>query len=115
MDVSITPIGKDELSIARYVAVTSSVCADLGLTHEVTPMGTVVSGSIEDCLEAVRQTAEKSLSGRTPRVIVHATLDIRPGEFGRFDRKRKKIREVFHETGEKFDESETDLFVNKKI
>jgi len=77
-------------------------------------MGTVVEGSIEDCLEAIRQAAEKSLSAHTPRVIVQATLDIRPGEFGRFDRKRKKIREVFHETGDKFDESEVDI-IHKKL
>jgi len=113
MEISLTPIGMDELTISRYITFTSNACNALGLKHEVTPMSTVVEGSMEDCLEAVRQAAESALESRTPRVIVHATLDIRPGEFGRFDRKRKRIRAVAHETGEKFDGSETEAVFKK--
>jgi len=108
------PIGKDELTISKYIAFTSAACNDLGLKHEVTPMGTVVEGSVEECLEALRQAAENTLAKDTPRVIVQATLDIRPGEFGRFDRKRKKIRALAQETGEKFDDSEIEI-VQRKV
>jgi len=111
MEMHVVPIGQDELSIARYVAMTSDVCTERHLKHEVTPMGTVVDGSLEECLEAVRESTEKVLS-QAPRVIVSVTLDVRPGEFGRLDRKRTKIREIVHETGEKFDQSQLEPIHN---
>jgi len=112
MDLSVFPVGNDELTTSKYVADTSTSCSKLALKHMVSPTGTIVEGSIDDCLQAIKETAEKSLH-RTPRIILQATLDIRPGEFGRFDRKRAKIREVIQETGEKFDESETESIHNK--
>jgi len=99
MEFTITPLGTDELSTAGYVALASRICRNHELKHEVHPMGTVVEGSVDECLDLLKDCIEKSVQ-RGPRIILSARIDVRPGEYQRMDKKHKKILEINHQTGE---------------
>eukprot|EP01124_Arcella_intermedia_P035416 TRINITY_DN9014_c0_g1_i1.p1 TRINITY_DN9014_c0_g1~~TRINITY_DN9014_c0_g1_i1.p1 ORF type:complete len:171 (-),score=31.38 TRINITY_DN9014_c0_g1_i1:49-561(-) len=99
MELTVTPVGSTESSLATYVALSARICKNHELRHEVHPMGTVVEGSVDDCLAVIREVLEKSLT-KVDRVVMNARLDVRPGELHRLDKKHKKLQEITNLTGE---------------
>jgi uncharacterized protein YqgV (UPF0045/DUF77 family) len=75
------------------------------MPHEAHPMGTVVEGTVDECLDLLREILDKSLS-RSPRVILNAKLDVRPGEYNRLEKKRKRIRDELAEVEKNTPETE---------
>eukprot|EP01121_Diplochlamys_sp_Union-15-3_P004659 TRINITY_DN14852_c0_g1_i1.p1 TRINITY_DN14852_c0_g1~~TRINITY_DN14852_c0_g1_i1.p1 ORF type:complete len:155 (+),score=32.82 TRINITY_DN14852_c0_g1_i1:57-521(+) len=100
MDFALVPLGTADSSMATYTATSSRVLKDSGLKHEVHPMGNIVEGDIDECLDALKEVIEKSLH-RTGRLSVNVRLDVMPGGGdNRIHKKKAKITEILSHTGD---------------
>lgn len=80
-------MGTTEMSLSSYVGVSNRIVMDRGLRHEVHPMGTVCEGTLDQCVDALKEVINKSLH-RAPRIIASVHFDVRPEDQG--DRLSKK-------------------------
>lgn len=75
--VTITPLGTATPSISRFVAGVEQVLRASGLKHELTAMGTIVEGDLDDVLRVVRQMHEHPFSQGAVRVSTSIRIDDR--------------------------------------
>lgn len=78
-EISVYPIGTDSTSVSFYVAKAVESIRDMaGLTHQITPMGTILeSDRIDTILEASRQMTETVHRLGVKRVEVILKIDSR--------------------------------------
>jgi uncharacterized protein (TIGR00106 family) len=80
-DFSIVPLGQNETSVGRYVAVAAAVKAFKnvkGLDYEITAMGTVLGAKdLETIFEAVKQAHEAVMAKGIKRVESTLRIDDR--------------------------------------
>jgi uncharacterized protein (TIGR00106 family) len=88
-ELSVFPVGKGE-SLSRYVARVTKVVRRSGLPNQLTPMSTVVEGSLDEVLGLVRACV-RALERDCPRISLSVRLDIRRG---RAPRMAHKVRAV---------------------
>jgi uncharacterized protein (TIGR00106 family) len=88
-EFSVFPIGKGE-SLSRHVARVTRVIRRSGLPNLLTPMSTVVEGSLGEVLGLVRACV-RALERDCPRISLSVQLDIRRG---RAPRMAHKVRVV---------------------
>lgn len=93
LDFQILPIGTAESSMSTYVASSAHILKESELRYEVHAMGTVVEGTLDEAFDALKQCIRAGLK-RSPRLIVHAKADVRPGVENRLHQKNRRINEV---------------------
>ena len=77
-EVSIVPIGTGDAGISRYVAASLEVLeGKKDLSYRLTPMGTVIEGSLIKVLEAIRDMHEVPFSKGAQRVVTSIKIDDR--------------------------------------
>ncbi len=76
-EVSIVPLGIGTLSVSEYVAGAISELQKSGLKFQLTPMGTIIEGSLEDLLEVIRRMHETPFTKGVQRVYTTIKLDDR--------------------------------------
>ncbi|UCG39461.1 MAG: MTH1187 family thiamine-binding protein [bacterium] len=76
-EITIVPIGTGSPSISRYVAECVRALEDAGIKYTLTPMGTILEGSLEEILEAVRMLHRIPLNKGVERVSTRVVLDER--------------------------------------
>lgn len=91
-EFSIFPVGKGE-SLSRYVARVTRVVRRSGLPNQLTPMGTVVEGTLEEVFGVVRACV-RSLEKDCGRISLSVKADIRKGKGGRMAHKVRAIEEL---------------------
>ena len=72
------PIGMGE-SLSDYVAECVKVVQASGLDHELTPMGTIVQGDMEEVMKVIMSCHQKVLS-MSNRVVTDIRIDDRKNE-----------------------------------
>ena len=77
LEISIMPIGTDEASFSSYVTKACEIVDQRGLQYQVTPMSTMVEGSMEDLLAVVKDLHGLPFSSGVNRVITNVTIDER--------------------------------------
>lgn len=82
-EVSIVPIGTGSTSISRIVARAVRVLKESGLAYELTPMGTIIEGSLDEVFEVVKKMHESCFFGGVARVLSNIKID---------DRRDKEVR-----------------------
>lgn len=75
--LTVTPVGTETPSLSRYVAECARVLDESGLTHTLTPMGSVLEGPLDEILEVVRKVHEIPFSQGVLRVSTRLTIDDR--------------------------------------
>lgn len=91
IEFSIIPMGHSESdSISPTVAKVADRVKRSNLPSEIHSMGTVVEGSLEECLDMIKSCVREALED-VPRVTASIRLDIRPGHLGRM---RESVRSV---------------------
>ncbi|HEY8340981.1 MAG TPA: MTH1187 family thiamine-binding protein [Egibacteraceae bacterium] len=73
---SVTPIGTGSGSVSREVAAALDAVAATGVRHTTDPSGTLLEGTWDECMGAVRAAAEAVLES-APRVSVLVKIDLR--------------------------------------
>ncbi len=96
VQVSVVPIGTDTASLSSWV--TDSLRAlktHSNLKYELTPMGTVIEGDLDEVLNAVRDMHEAPFKAGIERVITSVSIDDRrdtpPTLRGKVDSVMKKL------------------------
>ena len=76
--LSIVPIGTKTPSVSEYVAYAVKVL-DLqrDVTYQLTPMGTILEGDLDQVLNVVRRMHESVFGGEVQRVLTSITIDDR--------------------------------------
>lgn len=77
VEVSITPLGTGDTGVSRYVAGCLKVLKESGLSHQLTPMGTIVEGELDDILGIIRKMHEVPFSAGAVRVSTLIKIDDR--------------------------------------
>ena len=77
VEISVTPLGTASPSVSAYVAGCLKVVAASGLKYQLTPMGTVIEGNIDDILKVVRDMHEAPFAAGAVRVSTLLKIDDR--------------------------------------
>ncbi len=75
--LTITPLGTGTPSVSRYVAGVERILRATGLTHQLTAMGTIIEGDLDEILAVVRKMHEHPFTQGSLRVSTLLKIDDR--------------------------------------
>jgi uncharacterized protein (TIGR00106 family) len=91
--LTITPIGTGTPSVSRYVAGVHRILQASGLVHELTAMGTIIEGDLDEILSVVRRMHEVPFGEGAVRVSTLLKIDDRRDKEHTIARKMRSVRE----------------------
>ncbi len=77
VEVSITPLGVQTPGVSEYVAGCLKVVRESGLKHQLTPMGTIIEGNIDEIFKVLREMHESPFTKGAKRVSTLIKIDDR--------------------------------------
>ena len=77
VDVSVVPLGTGTPSVSQYIARAVKVLEEAGVKYELTAMGTIIEGDLEQLLTLARKMHEAVLGAGVMRVVTTITIDDR--------------------------------------
>ncbi len=93
VEVSIVPIGGTGTSLSEYVAGALRVLEGSGLRYELTAMGTIISGDLDEIMIIVRKMHESCFEGGSARVLTTVRIDDRRDRAATPEDKVKSVQE----------------------
>ncbi len=75
--LTITPLGTGTPSVSRYVAGVERILRASGLKHQLTAMGTIVEGDLDEILAVIRKMHEHPFTEGAVRVSTLIKIDDR--------------------------------------
>ena len=75
--LTITPLGTGTPSVSRYVAGVEKILRETKLTHQLTAMGTIIEGDLDEILAVVRRMHEHPFTQGAVRVSTLLKIDDR--------------------------------------
>jgi uncharacterized protein YqgV (UPF0045/DUF77 family) len=87
----------------------ATLCSDVlkqkhHLRFEFSPVGTVVEGSLEECLEGIKEVVAASLQNNE-RVILNLKADIIPGVEDRTHNRKVRIKKILEQKDEELEQN----------
>ncbi len=80
-EVAVVPIGTGDAGLSHYIAACLEILEGReDLSYQLTPMGTVIEGSLEKVLEVTRQMHEVPFDRGASRVVTSLKIDERRGQ-----------------------------------
>lgn len=77
-EVAVIPVGTGDAGLSHYIAACLEILEGReGLSYQLTPMGTVIEGSLEKVLEVTRQMHEVPFDRGASRVVTSLKIDER--------------------------------------
>ena len=76
-EVSVVPLGTGSASLSKYVAECVKAMDEAGIKYTLTPMGTIIEGTVEEILETVRMVHRIPLNHGASRVLTRVVIDER--------------------------------------
>lgn len=77
VELSITPLGTGTPSVSRFVAESVRVVRESGLRYQLTPMGTIIEGDLDEILAVARRMHEAPFAAGAARVSTLIKIDDR--------------------------------------
>lgn len=77
VEVSIIPVGTGTPSISKYVVGVLKVLKESNLKHELTAMGTIIEGDLDEVLKWIRKMHEIPFGEGAQRVVTTIAIDDR--------------------------------------
>jgi uncharacterized protein (TIGR00106 family) len=99
VEVSIVPIGIEDTSLSKYVARVVRVVRESGLKYELTSMGTIISGEIDDLWPVLSRIHESCFSAGVGRVLTSVRIDDRRDRITSPEHKVRSVLEKLSEPG----------------
>src|SRR5512139_3582604 len=90
--VSITPIGVGT-SVSRYVAGVERILRESGLKNQLTAMGTIIEGDLDEILKVVRRMHEHPFTQGAMRVSTFIKVDDRRDKEHTIEGKMRSVEE----------------------
>ncbi|MHC4063656.1 MAG: MTH1187 family thiamine-binding protein [Planctomycetota bacterium] len=96
LEFSMTPLDKGE-SVGKYVARSLEIIDASGLPYRLNPMGTVIEGEWDECLDLVARCFQR-LSTDCTRVSCSIKIDYRQGQAERIASKIARVEGLLGKT-----------------
>ena len=93
VEVSIVPIGTESTSLSPYVAGAIRVLKESSLQYELTAMGTIISGDLDEILDVIRKMHESCFGAGAERVLTQIKIDDRRDRAGTPEQKVRSVLE----------------------
>lgn len=91
--LTITPIGTATPSVSRYVAGVETILRQSGLEHQLTAMGTIIEGDLDEILKVVRRMHEHPFTQGAVRVSTFVKIDDRRDKEHTIEGKMRSVEE----------------------
>jgi uncharacterized protein (TIGR00106 family) len=91
--LTITPIGTATPSISRYVAGVETILRQSGLKNQLTAMGTIIEGDLDEILKVVRRMHEHPFTQGAVRVSTFVKIDDRRDKEHTIEGKMRSVEE----------------------
>ena len=91
--LTITPLGTGTPSVSRYVAGVERILRGTKLKHQLTAMGTIVEGDLDEILRVVREMHEHPFTQGAVRVSTLVKIDDRRDKEHTIDGKMRSVEE----------------------
>jgi len=95
--VTIAPLGTASTSLSPYVAGVERILRNSGLTHELTAMGSIIEGNIDEILPVLREMHEQPFGQAAKRVSTLIKIDDRRDKAGSIQGKIRSVKEKLGE------------------
>ncbi len=92
LEFSMAPFDQGE-SLSKYVARSLEIIDQSGLPYRLNPMGTVIEGEWDECMEVVRQCYRR-MAQDCKRISCSIKIDYRKGRTGRLESKIAKVQQI---------------------
>ena len=91
-EIHVLPLGTQTPSVSRYVADCLKVVKQAkDVKYQITPMGTVIQGPLEQALELAKQMHEAPFATGAQRVLTTITIDDRRDKLQTMEEKVKAV------------------------
>ncbi|MGC8492731.1 MAG: MTH1187 family thiamine-binding protein [Syntrophobacteraceae bacterium] len=92
VEVSIVPLGAG-VGVSSFVAGAIRVLEKSALKYELTAMGTIISGDLDDIFGVIRKMHESCFDAGSVRVLTQIRIDDRRDSESTMERKVRSVRE----------------------
>lgn len=93
VQISCTPLGEGSGGISKFVAGCLALVQQSGLKFQLTPMGTILEGELDDIFALVRKMHESPFSAGAQRVSTLIKIDDRRDREHTMERKLKSVQD----------------------
>lgn len=87
VEVSIVPIGVPSTSLSSYVVEAIKVVRESSLQFELTAMGTIISGDLDEIWDVLKKMHESCFASGAGRVLTSIKIDDRRDKVGTAEQK----------------------------
>lgn len=91
VEISIVPLGTEGTSLSAYVAKALTILRKTSLRYELTAMGTIITGDLEEIWEVLKQMHESCFALDAPRVLTQIKIDDRRDQVGTPEQKIRSV------------------------
>ena len=91
--LSITPLGTGTPSVSRYVAGVEKILRETGLENQLTAMGTIIEGDLDQILAVIRRMHEHPFTQGAVRVSTFVKIDDRRDKEHTIEGKMRSVEE----------------------
>ncbi len=91
--LSITPLGTGTPSVSRFVAGVERILRESGLKNQLTAMGTIIEGDLDEILKVVRRMHEHPFTQGAVRVSTFVKIDDRRDKEHTIEGKMRSVEE----------------------
>ncbi|PLX79984.1 MAG: hypothetical protein C0615_01805 [Desulfuromonas sp.] len=77
VEISVTPLGIGKMGVSEYVAGCVKLAQESGLSCQLTPMGTIIEGEIEQLFPLLQRMHESPFAAGAERVSTLIKIDDR--------------------------------------
>lgn len=93
VQISCTPLGEGSGGISKFVAGCLKLVEQSGVKYQLTPMGTILEGELDDIFTLVRQMHESPFNAGAQRVSTLIKIDDRRDREHTMERKLRSVEE----------------------
>jgi uncharacterized protein (TIGR00106 family) len=91
VEVSIIPLGVPGTSLSDHVARVLRVLQESSLKFELTAMGTIINGDLEEIWQVLKKMHESCFAGEVGRVLTQVKIDDRRDKPGSSEQKIRSV------------------------
>ncbi|EAT16913.1 MTH1187 family thiamine-binding protein [Desulfuromonas acetoxidans] len=93
VQISCTPLGEGSGGLSKFVAGCLQLVKESGLNYQLTPMGTILEGELDEIFALVRKMHESPFNAGAHRVSTLIKIDDRRDREHTMERKMRSVEE----------------------
>jgi uncharacterized protein (TIGR00106 family) len=97
VQISCTPLGEGSGGLSKFVAGCLQLVKESGLNYQLTPMGTILEGELDEIFALVRKMHESPFNAGAQRVSTLIKIDDRRDREHTMERKLRSVEEQLAE------------------